>query len=192
MPATTRRDAARNRDRLVVAARQTFAVLGPDAPLDAIARAAGVSRTTLHRHFLDREELAGAVLEQNVGDIETRAADLEGTVGGAEALFHHMLDIQLDAPWLARAVARRGASGVGELARRTAAALDPLVAQAREHGRLQPGVTTDDLLSALPMAMAAQAAVEHGASETDPRMLDRTRAILHRGLFTTAPPARPA
>lgn len=186
--APTRRDAARNRGRLVVAARTVFARQGPDAPLEDIAAAAGVSRTTLHRHFPTREDLATAVLEQNVADIEAHAARLADADDGAEALFHHLLDIQLDAPWLARIVARRQTPGVGDLARRTADALDPLVARARERGRTHPDVTTDDILAALPMAMAARAAVEHQRPERSTHRLAQARTVLHRGLFTTPPP----
>ncbi|MFC8597141.1 TetR/AcrR family transcriptional regulator [Isoptericola sp. NPDC057191] len=189
MPVPTRRDAARNRERLVIAARRVFTEQGPDAPLETIADTAGVSRTTLHRHFASRAALVSAVLEENVREIEARAAKLAGRDDGAIALFHHLLDVQLDAPWLSRVVGQRDTSEVGDLARRTAEALDPLVARARDEGLTQPSVTTQDVLLALPMAMAARAATTHGVGDAsaghNPR---RVRTMLHRGLFTTSPP----
>ncbi|MFI9487565.1 TetR/AcrR family transcriptional regulator [Promicromonospora sp. NPDC052451] len=182
----TRRDAARNRELLLAAARRAFAAHGPDVPLEEIASEAGVSRTTLHRHFAHREELASAVLEQNVADIETRASTLTDADDGAERLFHFLLDVQFQAPWLARVVADGEMTDAKDLGARTAAALDPLLRRARSAGRVHPAITTDDVLLTLPMAMAVQAA---SAVIEAPARLDVTRAILHRGLFTTEPPA---
>jgi AcrR family transcriptional regulator len=56
-----RRDAQRNRDQLVQAARQLFAVHGLDVALDEIARTAGVSIGTLYNRFPDRADLVNAV-----------------------------------------------------------------------------------------------------------------------------------
>lgn len=50
-PVPVRRDARRNRDLLIAAAREAFAAQGLDAPLDDIARRAGVGNATLYRHF---------------------------------------------------------------------------------------------------------------------------------------------
>ncbi|MFD3655223.1 TetR/AcrR family transcriptional regulator [Streptomyces sp. NPDC058620] len=66
--------AARNRAALVNAAREIYAAYGLDAPLSAIARRAGVGQGVLYRHFPDRVALAGAVLEENVRQVEQAAA----------------------------------------------------------------------------------------------------------------------
>lgn len=180
-----RRDAARNRERLLTAARTVVSESGPDVPLDEIARAAGVSRTTLHRHFVDREALAAAVLQENVEEIEARATALAGVGGGAAELFHHVLEVQLRTPWLAHMAARGRSRELGELAERTKAAFGPLMEQARETGESHPGTTADDILLALPMMMAVVAV----DGRSDGRGgLARARGILHRGLFTTPPP----
>ncbi|MCM2393382.1 TetR/AcrR family transcriptional regulator [Streptomyces albipurpureus] len=60
--ARPRADALRNRERIVCAARGMFAELGPDVPLDDIARTAGVGNATLYRHFPDRAALIHAVV----------------------------------------------------------------------------------------------------------------------------------
>ncbi|MFD0527883.1 helix-turn-helix domain-containing protein [Kitasatospora arboriphila] len=60
-PAPQRRDARRNREALAAAAADVFAELGLDAPLDVIARRAGVGNATLYRHFPTREDLIGEV-----------------------------------------------------------------------------------------------------------------------------------
>ena len=56
-----RRDARRNRERLVEAAHAVFAEQGLEAPLDVIARRAGVGNATLYRHFPTRAALVDAV-----------------------------------------------------------------------------------------------------------------------------------
>ncbi|MGW8374490.1 TetR/AcrR family transcriptional regulator [Streptomyces sp. ODS28] len=61
-PHKERADAVRNRERIVAAAREALVVHGPEAPLDEIARAAGVGNATLYRHFPDREALLRAVV----------------------------------------------------------------------------------------------------------------------------------
>lgn len=184
--APVRRDAARNRARLLAAARHIVAERGPEVPLDEIAREAGVSRTTLHRHFADREALVAAVLQGNVEEIEARARDLRERDDGAAELFGHVLDVQVGTPWLAQMVAQERSGGLAELSDRTKAAFEPLMAQARAAGTVHPGVTAEDVLLALPMMMAALAADRRA---DDSGGLARARQILHRGLFTTAPPA---
>jgi AcrR family transcriptional regulator len=56
-----RADASRNRERIVAAAREAFVDYGADAPLDEIARRAGVGNATVYRHFADRRELSREV-----------------------------------------------------------------------------------------------------------------------------------
>jgi AcrR family transcriptional regulator len=63
-----RADAANNRGRILDAARTTFAERGIDAPLDEIARRAGVGNATLYRRFPTRELLVAAVFEARVAE----------------------------------------------------------------------------------------------------------------------------
>jgi AcrR family transcriptional regulator len=50
-------DALRNRERVLEAAKVVFSTGGPEASLEAVARAAGVGIGTLYRHFPTREAL---------------------------------------------------------------------------------------------------------------------------------------
>jgi AcrR family transcriptional regulator len=61
-----RRDAQRNRDAILVAAREVYCDHGLEAPLEEIARRAGVGIGTLYRHFPSRVELLDAVLADAV------------------------------------------------------------------------------------------------------------------------------
>lgn len=78
---TLRVDAERNRRQLVDAARLVFADRGLDAPLDDIARRAGVGNATLYRRFPTRHDLVAAVfldsLEQVVEEARRALAQLD-------------------------------------------------------------------------------------------------------------------
>lgn len=52
-----RADARRNHLLLVLAAREVFAEQGSGAPLEAVARRAGVGSATMYRHFANRHDL---------------------------------------------------------------------------------------------------------------------------------------
>src|SRR6516225_5458529 len=64
-----RADARRSRAKLLEAATAAFAENGADAPLDDIARRAGVGIGTLYRHFPTRLDLQAAVFRSQVGAI---------------------------------------------------------------------------------------------------------------------------
>lgn len=61
-----RADAQRNRERLLAAASAVFGERGANAPLDEIARRAGIGNATMYRHFPDRRELLIAVYADEV------------------------------------------------------------------------------------------------------------------------------
>jgi len=69
-----RRDAQRNRDLLVTAAREVFGCAGLDASLEEIARRAGVSIGTLYNRFPTRVALIEAVF---LGPLELSAEHAE-------------------------------------------------------------------------------------------------------------------
>jgi len=64
-----RSDAQRNHNRLVVAAREVFALQGSDASMEAIAHQAGVGAGTLYRHFPRRIDLVEAVYRNDVEEL---------------------------------------------------------------------------------------------------------------------------
>jgi AcrR family transcriptional regulator len=71
-----RADGRRNREALVAAARTIFARSGTDAPMEEVAREAGVARGTLYRHFPTREHLFAAILQNRIDELQRRADDL--------------------------------------------------------------------------------------------------------------------
>jgi AcrR family transcriptional regulator len=64
-----RADARRNRERVLAAARETFAEDGLDAQMDDVARRAGVGVGTVYRHFPTKEALVEAVAAAGYAEI---------------------------------------------------------------------------------------------------------------------------
>lgn len=75
-PRPMRADARRNYERIVGTARTAFLEQGPEAPLDDIARRAGVGAGTLYRHFPCREALMEAVYSDDIQRVSDLAHQL--------------------------------------------------------------------------------------------------------------------
>jgi AcrR family transcriptional regulator len=64
-----RADAARNRERLLEAARKLFAERGLCVTMDEIAHCAGVGVGTAYRRFSSRQDIADALFEETVAQV---------------------------------------------------------------------------------------------------------------------------
>jgi AcrR family transcriptional regulator len=87
MPRPIRADARRNYDLLLAAAKEVFAERGADAPLDDVARRAGVGNATMYRHFPTRQELIIAVYSDEVTALCEQGEALLGEEAPGDALF---------------------------------------------------------------------------------------------------------
>ena len=81
-----RSDAQRNRQRILVVAKEAFAQSGANASLDDIAKQAGVGPGTLYRHFPSREDLLKAVYQAAAEKLATGATEFAETLPPIEAL----------------------------------------------------------------------------------------------------------
>jgi AcrR family transcriptional regulator len=70
-----RADAARNRERVVKAAREVFAEFGIDVPTEELARRAGVGKGTLYRRFPTKQSLVHAVLRFLIEGLERASVE---------------------------------------------------------------------------------------------------------------------
>lgn len=138
---TLRRDAQRNRERLVEAARVAFAERGLDVPLEEIARRAGVSIGTLYNRFPTRNALAAAVFadrEETVRQIAGHALTMTdawaGFVHFAEQLCRLMAE---DRGW--NDLAARRAPETGR------AMMVELIERAQAAGALRDDFTLTDM-----------------------------------------------
>jgi AcrR family transcriptional regulator len=77
-PPSKRADAARNRERILEAARTAFAATGAETSMAEIARRSGVGTATLYRNFATRRELLEALLVDEVDEVCAAAATVEG------------------------------------------------------------------------------------------------------------------
>ncbi|WP_027344475.1 TetR/AcrR family transcriptional regulator [Hamadaea tsunoensis] len=137
-----RADAARNRDRLLAAAGEVFAERGLDAPLEEIARRAGVSIGTLYNHFPARDDLFDAIFPPRMAVLDAAAQEAladpdpwSGFAAFTEALFAlHAEDRGLN-----DALAQRVplSPEVVEACHRCFAYIERLVARAKESGQLR-------------------------------------------------------
>src|ERR1700685_4463481 len=84
--APMRSDARRNRERLLTAATAAFAEHGADAPLEDIARRAGVGIGTLYRHFPTRVDLQAAVYRSQVETVCAAADEYMSSATPDQAL----------------------------------------------------------------------------------------------------------
>jgi AcrR family transcriptional regulator len=75
-PKALRADAQRNYDTLLTAGKTVFARFGVEAPLEDVAREAGVGQGTLYRHFPTRDHLFVAILQERVDLLDAKAREL--------------------------------------------------------------------------------------------------------------------
>jgi AcrR family transcriptional regulator len=75
MTAPLRADAERNRQRLLAAAKEVFAMRGLDVTLDDIARHAGVGTGTAYRRFPNKDALIEALMADRIGELAAIAEE---------------------------------------------------------------------------------------------------------------------
>src|SRR3954465_11282391 len=73
-----RKDAARNRERLLTAASELFAERGLNVTLNDIAHHAGVGVGTAYRRFANKEEVIDALFEERLQAVAKVATDALG------------------------------------------------------------------------------------------------------------------
>lgn len=189
-----RADAARNRDKLLAAGAQVFGERGLDAPLEEVARRAGVSIGTLYNHFPTREAFLTAILPDRLAPMaritEAALADPDpwhGFVGYLDGLFA----LQAADRGLNDAVTRqfRRVPEVGETCPRGLEDATRIIERAREDGRLRADFEVDDLV----VMIWAMSQVIRESADTAPDTWRRCLSFFVHGLDTgpTTPPGNP-
>lgn len=150
MPRALRADAVRNRDRLLEAASGLFAARGVDAPLEEVARRAGVSIGTLYNHFPNRGALLDAVLPDRLAELDRLAAQAVADPDpwrGFTGFLDGMFAMQARDRTVNEAITRSPASPVGVAAEcgRAGGVVESIVERARTAGVLRADFGPADL-----------------------------------------------
>jgi AcrR family transcriptional regulator len=176
-----RADARRNVARLVAAADDAFGRSGTDAPLEQVARAAGVAIGTLYGHFPHRRALIAAVLRERHDALFAVGEELLAGRPPAEALAAWVRAVAGHAATY-RGLAEVIAASLGDEASelhadcaRLASFTHRIAARARRAGALRRGATDDDLVAL--MNAAAWLRVHHSERQAD-RLITATLAGL--------------
>jgi AcrR family transcriptional regulator len=182
-----RKDAARNRQRILDAAYELFASRGLSATLNDIAHYAGVGVGTVYRHFPDREQLIDGLFEQRIDEV---AALLQEAVEdpdpwhGLTNFLERNLALQAQDRGLRELIL--GAAGGFERLARARARLSPvgarLIARAQEAGVLRADIQPQDL----PLIQLMLSSVIDVSHDVAPELWRRYLAILLAGLRAEA------
>jgi AcrR family transcriptional regulator len=143
-----RADAARNAERILRAARDVYGELGPDAPIEAIARRAGVGERTLYRRFPTKGDLISAALDQSIAEDLTpvieEARGAEDAMSGLVQLIEAAISLGAREHHLLTA-ARRAGSLTPDISTALYEALNELTARGQKAGAVRADLVSDDL-----------------------------------------------
>jgi len=185
-PRPLRADAEQSIVRILIAAEQVFAA-DPSASLEAVATAAGVARTTVHRRFSSRDDLRDALV--NVVNTKLRDAIASANTDTAPplvALYQltvATLDLKVD--WRASwqlidldATAQRGIdpSNISHL--------DALLQRSQEAGLFRPEIDIP-WARGVYMALIHEAATIRSDNDSAPHWANRIMQTLLSGIGNT-------
>ncbi|MFF3227265.1 TetR/AcrR family transcriptional regulator [Nocardia suismassiliense] len=146
-----RRDAARNREKLLREAAGVFTEQGLDGSLEEIARRAGVSIGTLYNHFPHRDALIDALLPARLAameDFAARAAAEPDAWVAFSGFIEELLDQFTADRGLLEAFTGNhpAAAQLTEACHRGMSHLSTQLHRARQAGAVRPDATDDDVV----------------------------------------------
>src|SRR4051812_41869601 len=162
-----RKDAARNRERLLTAASELFAERGLNVTLNDIAHRAGVGVGTAYRRFANKDEVIDALFEQRLQDVigvAEEALSAKDAWTGLVSFLERSLHMQFGDRGLTEIMnsSELGRERVNQSRDRIAPLMTQLVDRAKEQGTIRPDFDQSDVFF-MQMALAA--------------IIDRTRRL---------------
>ena len=187
-----RRDAERNRQRILDAARVLVAEHGLAVSHDQIARAADVAVGTVYRRFPTKESLITALFTDRVEEVVDLAHDALEIEDPWEALTSFMtgtLELQAEERGLRELSwgTGQGTALAGHSRTRIAPVVTELVARAHAAGVLRPDAGQPDL-ALVPLMVGA---VIDATRDIDPQQWRRALAVVLDGLRAQHAPPLP-
>ncbi|HEY1919114.1 MAG TPA: TetR/AcrR family transcriptional regulator [Streptosporangiaceae bacterium] len=144
-----RKDAERNRQRLLAAAREVFRDRGVAATLNDVAHHAGLGVGTVYRHFANKEELIDALFDDMVETIDgyvREATEQPDAWLGLIAALEKTCEVQAFDRGLREVMlgTGRGPERQQQMRERVAPKVDALVTRAQEQGTLRADIVPAD------------------------------------------------
>lgn len=178
-----RKDAERNRQRVLVAARELFAVKGMEATLNDVAHHAGVGVGTVYRRFPTKEALVEAIFEDGIAEVVAlaeKALQQENSWDGFVWFVERQCELAATDRGLREMIYSRAYGGDRvDCAREE---LVPLVRQlvdrARRDGYLRPDIDHPDT----PIIGLLAGTVSEWAGHVEPELWRRYVALLLEGM----------
>jgi AcrR family transcriptional regulator len=166
-------DPEEKRARLLAAAGEVFAHAGLDAPMPAVAAAAGAGMGSVYRQFPSKRDLLAALVVERLEEV---SAGADVALAGSEDRWSALIGVlwalaerQAEDDVLGEAMATVSEHpAVQEAHARTTYALERLLVAAKSEGRLRADASTLDLR----LLLAATRAAEHTQPGAWRRMLE--------------------
>ena len=186
-----RKDAERNRRRILDAAGELFAEQGLHVTLDAVAARAGVGVGTVYRRFADKDALIDALFEVRIEEVVAVAEEAlrrEDPWEGLVAFFERALELHAHDRGLKELLftTAHGRERVSRARARIKPLVTRVVERAQESGQLRADVEVTDM----PVLQLMLTAVMEYAGDTAPEIWRRCLAIVLDGL-RAGPDAHP-
>ncbi|MFD5574822.1 TetR/AcrR family transcriptional regulator [Streptomyces cadmiisoli] len=145
-----RRDALRNREAIVAAAREAFAEEGLEASLEGVARRAGVAIGTVYRHFPTRLDLVEEVFAEKFArlvDVAEQAAAMTDAWEGFCFFLEQYGELQqCDLAFNALTAARLPAhTGIAQFNERIKEIFTAILKNAQQQGVVRGDITGEDI-----------------------------------------------
>jgi AcrR family transcriptional regulator len=161
-----RADAARNAERILRAARAVYGELGPDAPMEAVARRAGVGERTLYRRFPAKADLVRAALDQSIAEDLTPVIDsarrADDPLLGLTELIEAAISLGAREHNLLTAAHRAG-SLTSDISVSLNEALGDLAREGQRAGRIRADLVADDLPRLIAMLYSVLSTMDSGS-----------------------------
>jgi AcrR family transcriptional regulator len=184
---TIRKDAARNRELLIAAAREVFARRGIEASLDDVAHRAGLGVGTAYRHFANKYELLTALMAQTIDEIVEQAeyaATLEDPWQALVTFFEAALTVQAKDRGLREVMMGvHDPDKIEQVQDRISVPLNDIVRRARRAHVVRRDLEPSDI----GMIIAMLCTVADISGDTDPELWRRYLALCLDGLRPDAP-----
>ncbi|MGZ4177742.1 MAG: TetR/AcrR family transcriptional regulator [Solirubrobacteraceae bacterium] len=178
-----RRDAERNRQRILDAARELFAEQGLGVTLNDIAHHAGVGVGTVYRRFPDKSQLIEELFEQRLEDfvaLASRALDDPDAWNGLKVFLGQVLELQANDRGV-KDLITASTDGLERIAKIRSRLLPiglELVRRGQEAGQIRDDMAATDL----PVVQLMLSTLIDASRDLSPDLWRRYLGIITRGL----------